>query len=145
MRCMFSFFPCSLSGITAEYLGPPNWPGIMESQVGYGLGEEEEGPNLGGIICARIQSSYVVSLRDLDIKFVKDFVFLHGKPSLPTHRWLWYCFHNSRILSFYQFGQCIAESMNLEANWCYRSILSSSCVKDLCGWKCCLTFLNSMR
>jgi cleavage and polyadenylation specificity factor subunit 1 len=50
----------------------------MESQVGYGLGEEEEGPNLGGIICARIESSYVVSLRDLDIKFVKDFVFLHG-------------------------------------------------------------------
>jgi cleavage and polyadenylation specificity factor subunit 1 len=57
----------------------------MESQVGYGLGEEEEGPNLGGIICARIESSYVMSLRDLDIKFVKDFVFLHGKPSLPTH------------------------------------------------------------
>lgn len=52
--------------------------------MGYGLGDEEEGPNVGGMICAHVESTYVVSLRDMDMKHIKDFVFLHGKHPSPS-------------------------------------------------------------
>jgi hypothetical protein len=34
---------------------------------------------MGGKLCAHVASSYIVSLRDMDMKHIKDFVFLHGK------------------------------------------------------------------
>lgn len=30
-------------------------------------------------ISARVESSYLINLRDLDVKHVKDFVFVHGE------------------------------------------------------------------
>lgn len=33
----------------------------------------------GGSVSARMQSSYIISLRELDVKHVKDFIFVHGK------------------------------------------------------------------
>lgn len=48
-------------------------------QVGYGLGDEDESLIMGGKLCAHVATSYIVSLRDLDMKHIKDFVFLHGK------------------------------------------------------------------
>jgi len=47
-------------------------------KAGYGLGDEEEGLSIGSKIYAHVESSYVVSLRDMDMKHIKDFVFLHG-------------------------------------------------------------------
>lgn len=47
-------------------------------QAGTGLVGEEEGINFGAAASARIESSYLINLRDLDIKHVKDFVFVHG-------------------------------------------------------------------
>lgn len=32
-----------------------------------------------GAISARVESSYLINLRDLDVKHVKDFVFVHGE------------------------------------------------------------------
>lgn len=32
----------------------------------------------GGTVSARIESSYIISLRELDMKHVKDFIFIHG-------------------------------------------------------------------
>ncbi|VFQ77558.1 unnamed protein product [Cuscuta campestris] len=34
--------------------------------------------NAGGASSARIESSYIINLRDLDVKHVKDFTFVHG-------------------------------------------------------------------
>ncbi|KAG6554300.1 hypothetical protein Mapa_004216 [Marchantia paleacea] len=52
---------------------------MKAAQVGYCLGDEDDGAGPpGASVCAHIASSYVVSLRDLDMKHVKDFVFLHG-------------------------------------------------------------------
>ena len=48
-------------------------------QAGYGLGDEDESLSMGGKLCAHVASSYIVSLRDMDMKHIKDFVFLHGK------------------------------------------------------------------
>ncbi|GAB4826000.1 hypothetical protein Ancab_008868 [Ancistrocladus abbreviatus] len=47
-------------------------------QVGSGLVGDEEAFNLGGAISARVESSYIINLRDLDMKHVKDFIFVHG-------------------------------------------------------------------
>lgn len=33
----------------------------------------------GGSVSARIHSSYIISLQDLDVKNVKDFIFVHGE------------------------------------------------------------------
>lgn len=33
----------------------------------------------GGGFSARIESSHVINLRDLDMKHVKDFIFVHGE------------------------------------------------------------------
>ncbi|GMH19709.1 hypothetical protein Nepgr_021550 [Nepenthes gracilis] len=47
-------------------------------QAGSGLAGDEEAFSFGGAISARIDSSYIVNLRDLDMKHVKDFIFVHG-------------------------------------------------------------------
>lgn len=52
-------------------------------QAGYGLGDEDESLSMGGKLCAHVASSYIVNLRDMDMKHIKDFVFLHGKQFLP--------------------------------------------------------------
>lgn len=48
------------------------------AQERHGLGEEEEGVISSGTLCAHVKSSYVVSMRELDIIHIKDFTFLHG-------------------------------------------------------------------
>ncbi|CAN8244624.1 unnamed protein product [Cochlearia groenlandica] len=50
---------------------------LKASQVGSGLVGDEDAIS-GGKISARVESSYIINLRDLDMKHVKDFVFLHG-------------------------------------------------------------------
>ncbi|OVA07710.1 Cleavage/polyadenylation specificity factor [Macleaya cordata] len=51
---------------------------LKAAQAGYGLGGDDDTSGSGGTVCARIESSYVISLRDLDMKHVKDFIFVHG-------------------------------------------------------------------
>lgn len=48
-------------------------------QVGSGLVGDDDAFTSGGTISARVESSYIINLRDLGMKHVKDFVFLHGK------------------------------------------------------------------
>ncbi|CAO2838985.1 unnamed protein product [Amaranthus hypochondriacus] len=47
-------------------------------QAGTGLVGDDENVGFGGGTSARVESSYIISLRELDIKHVKDFVFVHG-------------------------------------------------------------------
>ncbi|XP_021725141.1 cleavage and polyadenylation specificity factor subunit 1-like isoform X1 [Chenopodium quinoa] len=47
-------------------------------QAGTGLVGDDENSGVGGAASARVESSYIINLRDLDIKHVKDFVFVHG-------------------------------------------------------------------
>lgn len=54
-------------------------PGDFDCQGGSGLVSEENALTTGGAVPAHVESSYVVSLRDLDMKHVKDFTFLHGE------------------------------------------------------------------
>ncbi|KAF8379330.1 hypothetical protein HHK36_028764 [Tetracentron sinense] len=51
---------------------------LKSAQAGYGLVGDDEASGSGGAVSARIESSYVISLRDLDMKHVKDFIFVHG-------------------------------------------------------------------
>ncbi|KAJ7555735.1 hypothetical protein O6H91_05G052500 [Diphasiastrum complanatum] len=51
---------------------------MKAAQVGYDLGEEDESTATSVIAYAHIEFSYVVSLRDMEMKHIKDFVFLHG-------------------------------------------------------------------
>lgn len=51
---------------------------LKASQAGYGLVGDEEALSSGSAVSARVESSYVISLRDLDMKHVKDFTFVHG-------------------------------------------------------------------
>ncbi|KAJ9679116.1 hypothetical protein PVL29_021139 [Vitis rotundifolia] len=51
---------------------------LKASQAGYGLVGDEEAFSSGSAVSARVESSYVISLRDLDMKHVKDFTFVHG-------------------------------------------------------------------
>ncbi|KAE9464951.1 hypothetical protein C3L33_03130, partial [Rhododendron williamsianum] len=51
---------------------------LKAAEAGSGLVSEENALTTGGAVPARVESSYVVSLRDLDMKHVKDFIFLHG-------------------------------------------------------------------
>lgn len=48
-------------------------------QAGSGLVGDEETFGSGGAVSSQVESSYIISLRDLDMKHVKDFIFLHGK------------------------------------------------------------------
>ncbi|PSR93371.1 Cleavage and polyadenylation specificity factor subunit like [Actinidia chinensis var. chinensis] len=51
---------------------------LKAAEAGSGLVVEENAFTAGGAVSARIESSYVISLRDLDMKHVKDFIFVHG-------------------------------------------------------------------
>lgn len=48
-------------------------------QIGSSLVGDEDAFGYGGAVSARIESSYIINLRDLDMKHVKDFIFVHGK------------------------------------------------------------------
>ncbi|KAL9243919.1 hypothetical protein vseg_017753 [Gypsophila vaccaria] len=50
----------------------------MFVQTGSGFVGEDEGFSSASASTARVDSSYIINLRDLDIKHVKDFVYLHG-------------------------------------------------------------------
>uniref|UniRef100_A0A7N0U7D7 Cleavage and polyadenylation specificity factor subunit 1 n=1 Tax=Kalanchoe fedtschenkoi TaxID=63787 RepID=A0A7N0U7D7_KALFE len=51
---------------------------LKAAQAGYVLGGDDDVFTSVGAVSARIEASYVISLRDLDMKHVKDFVFVHG-------------------------------------------------------------------
>ncbi|XP_024029666.1 cleavage and polyadenylation specificity factor subunit 1 [Morus notabilis] len=51
---------------------------LKAAQAGSGLVGEEDALGSGGAVSARIESSYIINLRDLDMKHIKDFVFVHG-------------------------------------------------------------------
>lgn len=48
-------------------------------QAGSGLVGEDDPLGFSGAVAARIESSYMINLRDLDMRHVKDFTFVHGK------------------------------------------------------------------
>ena len=48
-------------------------------QAGSGLVGEDDALGSGGAVSARIESSYIINLRDLDMKHIKDFIFVHGE------------------------------------------------------------------
>ncbi|WCJ36530.1 Cleavage and polyadenylation specificity factor subunit 1 [Euphorbia peplus] len=50
---------------------------LKAAQAGSGLAGEEDALGPGAAISARIQSSYIINLRELDMKHVKDFIFVH--------------------------------------------------------------------
>ncbi|KAK1575122.1 hypothetical protein Q3G72_002835 [Acer saccharum] len=51
---------------------------LKAAQGGSGLVGDEDSFSSVGTVSARIESSYIINLRDLDMKHVKDFVFVHG-------------------------------------------------------------------
>lgn len=51
---------------------------LKTTQAGSGLVGEDDVLGSGGAVAARIESSYMINLRDLDMRHVKDFTFLHG-------------------------------------------------------------------
>ncbi|KAM5557150.1 cleavage and polyadenylation specificity factor subunit 1 [Rosa sericea] len=51
---------------------------LKAAQGGYGLVGDDDGFASGAAISARVESSYIISLRDLDMKHIKDFTFVHG-------------------------------------------------------------------
>ncbi|KAM7272599.1 hypothetical protein ACFE04_027262 [Oxalis oulophora] len=51
---------------------------LKASQAGSGLVGDEDTTDSGGAVSARIESSYIINLRDLEMKHVKDFIFVHG-------------------------------------------------------------------
>ncbi|CAI9092100.1 OLC1v1027255C1 [Oldenlandia corymbosa var. corymbosa] len=51
---------------------------LKATEVISGLVGEDSALSAGGAVSARIQSSYIINLRDLDMKHVKDFVFVNG-------------------------------------------------------------------
>ncbi|XP_052191714.1 cleavage and polyadenylation specificity factor subunit 1 isoform X2 [Diospyros lotus] len=51
---------------------------LKAAEAGSGLVGEENAFSSGTAVSARIESSYVINLRDLDMKHVKDFIFVHG-------------------------------------------------------------------
>lgn len=54
-------------------------------QAGSGLVGDDDPFGSGGAISARIESSYIINLRDLEMKHVKDFIFVHGECFLPSY------------------------------------------------------------
>ncbi|KAL9265877.1 Cleavage and polyadenylation specificity factor subunit 1-like protein, partial [Drosera capensis] len=51
---------------------------LQTVQAGYGLVGDEESFSSGASVSARVDSSYIINLQDLDIKHAKDFIFVHG-------------------------------------------------------------------
>nr|KYP61845.1 putative cleavage and polyadenylation specificity factor subunit 1 [Cajanus cajan] len=51
---------------------------LKATQAGSGLVGEEDALGFSGAVAARIESSYMINLRDLDMRHVKDFTFVHG-------------------------------------------------------------------
>ncbi|OWM75669.1 hypothetical protein CDL15_Pgr021834 [Punica granatum] len=51
---------------------------LKAAQAGSGLVGDEDTFGSGGAVSTHVESSYIISLRDLDMKHVKDFIFLHG-------------------------------------------------------------------
>ncbi|KAK8965128.1 Cleavage and polyadenylation specificity factor subunit 1 [Platanthera guangdongensis] len=51
---------------------------MKASQAGQGLAVDEEPSNISASASVHIDSSYIINLRDLDMKHVKDFTFVHG-------------------------------------------------------------------
>lgn len=51
---------------------------LKAAQAGSGLVGDDDPFGSGGAISARIESSYIINLRDLEMKHVKDFIFVHG-------------------------------------------------------------------
>ncbi|XP_059449657.1 cleavage and polyadenylation specificity factor subunit 1 isoform X2 [Corylus avellana] len=51
---------------------------LKAAQDGSGLVGDDDAFGAGGAVSARIESSYIINLRDLDMKHVKDFIFVHG-------------------------------------------------------------------
>ncbi|KAJ3706249.1 hypothetical protein LUZ61_009954 [Rhynchospora tenuis] len=51
---------------------------LKSAQAGHGLVGDEENQNAAGILSVRVESSYIISLRELEINHVKDFIFVHG-------------------------------------------------------------------
>lgn len=51
---------------------------LKASQAGSGLVVDDEAFGNTSATSARVESSYLINLRDLDVKHVKDFVFVHG-------------------------------------------------------------------
>ncbi|KAK9143678.1 hypothetical protein Syun_013078 [Stephania yunnanensis] len=51
---------------------------LKAAQAGYGLVGDDEPNGFGATRSARVESSYVISLGDLDMKHIKDFTFVHG-------------------------------------------------------------------
>ncbi|XP_022735052.1 cleavage and polyadenylation specificity factor subunit 1-like isoform X3 [Durio zibethinus] len=39
---------------------------------------EDDAFGSGGAVSAYVESSYIINLRDLDMKHIKDFIFVHG-------------------------------------------------------------------
>lgn len=74
-----------------------------EFQVGSGLVGDDDAFSSGGTVSARVESSYIINLRDLEMKHVKDFVFLHGrfsKQGFSMEIQLFFCFvFSSRYIS----------------------------------------------
>ncbi|XP_051121799.1 cleavage and polyadenylation specificity factor subunit 1-like isoform X5 [Andrographis paniculata] len=51
---------------------------LKAAEASSGLVGEDSSLNAGPATASRIESSYIVGLRDLDMKHVKDFIFLNG-------------------------------------------------------------------
>ncbi|KAG2711138.1 hypothetical protein I3843_04G057500 [Carya illinoinensis] len=51
---------------------------LKAAQDGSGLVGDDDAFGSGVAVSARIESSYLINLRDLDMKHVKDFIFVHG-------------------------------------------------------------------
>lgn len=51
---------------------------IFYAQAGSGLVGDEDSFGAGSTLSTRVESSYIINLRELDMKHVKDFVFVHG-------------------------------------------------------------------
>ena len=48
-------------------------------QIGSGLVGEDDALGSSGAVAARIESSYMINLCDLDMRHVKYFTFVHGE------------------------------------------------------------------
>ncbi|XVF50705.1 hypothetical protein PTKIN_Ptkin04bG0123800 [Pterospermum kingtungense] len=51
---------------------------LKAAQAGSGFVGEDDTFGSGGAVSACVESSYIINLRDLDMKHVKDFMFVHG-------------------------------------------------------------------
>lgn len=54
------------------------------NQASSALVGEDNAINAGGTPSARVESSHIINLRDLDVKHVKDFTFVHGEYAKAT-------------------------------------------------------------